>query len=76
MGFYPVCSASGEYALGIPQFKRITVALRNGKTLEIVADKIGKEKVLTNVSFNGKKLERNFIKVSDVFNGGKLVFDK
>jgi putative alpha-1,2-mannosidase len=71
-----VCSASGEYALGIPQFKRITVDLRNGKQLEIRADKIGEEKVLTNVSFNGKKLKKSFIKVSDIFNGGTLTFDK
>ena len=76
LGFYPVCSASGEYALGIPKFKNITVDLPNGKTLKIPAEKIDKEKVLTNVSFNGKKLEKPFIKVRDVLNGGVLVFDK
>ncbi len=76
LGFYPVCSASGEYALGIPQFKRITVDLANSKKLEILADKIDSEKVLTNVSFNGKKLDTPFIRIKDIFNGGILVFDK
>ena len=52
------------------------VELANGKTLEIRADKKDSEKVLTNVSFNGKKLEKPFVKVRDIFNGGTLIFDK
>ena len=76
LGFYPVCAASGEYALGIPKFKKISVKLRGGKTLEIVADKAGEEKVLTNVSFNGRKLEKPFVKVADILGGGTLKFEK
>lgn len=74
MGFYPMTPASGEYVLGIPKFKRMTVELANGKKLEVQAPRIDKEKTLTNVTFNGKKLDR-IISVKDVFNGGVLKFD-
>ena len=76
LGFYPVCPASGEYALGIPLFKSAKIRLANGKTLKILAPETGREKTLTNVSFDGKTLETPFIKVRDIFNGGTLEFKK
>ncbi|MES2275919.1 MAG: GH92 family glycosyl hydrolase [Bacteroidota bacterium] len=38
MGFYPVCPASGQYVLGAPLFKKISISLDNGKTIRIIAD--------------------------------------
>ncbi len=37
MGFYPVCPGTTQYVLGAPLFKKITVKLENGKTLQIDA---------------------------------------
>ena len=37
LGFYPVCPASDEYAAGSPLFKKATIRLENGKTVEIEA---------------------------------------
>ncbi len=75
MGFYPLTPASGEYALGIPRFKNIRIQLANGKVLEISAPKVGEKKLLQKVSYNGKKLEKPFIKIQDIFNGGILKFE-
>lgn len=38
LGFYPVCPASDEYAVGTPLFKNAVIHLENGKTLEINAE--------------------------------------
>ena len=35
MGFYPVAPATPEYVIGAPLFKKITVNLENGNTIEI-----------------------------------------
>ncbi|MBQ3659034.1 MAG: GH92 family glycosyl hydrolase, partial [Bacteroidales bacterium] len=37
MGFYPVCPASAEYALGSPLFDKVTITTENGKKIEIKA---------------------------------------
>ena len=37
LGFYPVCPASDEYAVGTPLFKNAVIHLENGMTLEINA---------------------------------------
>ena len=37
LGFYPVCPASDEYAVGTPLFESAVIHLENGKTLEINA---------------------------------------
>lgn len=36
-GFYPVCPGSGQYVIGAPLFKKITVKLENGKEVVINA---------------------------------------
>ena len=73
MGFYPVLSASGEYALGIPAYKRVTLHLPKGD-LKIEAPQLGTSPVLDKVYWNGKKLGKPFVKVSDIMKGGRLTF--
>lgn len=74
LGFYPLTSASGEYALGIPHFKEIAIKLDNNKRLKIKAPELGEKELLTNISFNGKILNQPFISVKDIFSGGVLEF--
>ena len=74
LGFYPVTPASGIYALGVPKFKSVKIKLSAKKTLEISLTET--QDSPKNVYLNGKKLNSPFIKVKDVLNGGKLVFEK
>lgn len=73
MGFYPVCPASGEYAIGSPMFPKIELSLENGKTFTIIAHNASKENIyIERATLNGKSLRRMFFKHSDIVNGGTL----
>lgn len=74
LGFYPLTPASGEYALGIPKFRELTFSLPNDKQLIVKAKDLNRNKLLTKIKFNGKVLEKPFIKVQDILNGGVLEF--
>ena len=74
LGFYPVTPASGEYALGIPHFKEIVVRLDQGKTLKIKAPQLSDGEPLTCVRMNGKLLEKPFVSVKEIMQGGVLEF--
>ncbi len=76
LGFYPVCPGSGEYVLGSPIFPKATIHLPNDKKLQIVTENSSKENVyIKNLMLNGKKYERNFLKIDQIKAGAKLHFD-
>ena len=75
LGFYPVCPASDEYALGTPYFQKAVVHLADGKELVINAD--GNSKAtpyVAGMKFNGKAHASSFINHSAIVKGGKLDF--
>lgn len=73
MGFYSVTPGTDEYVLGSPMFKKITINLENGKKFIIDAGDNSKENVyIKSATLNGKSYNRNFIKHSDLTNGGIL----
>lgn len=77
MGFYPVdpASPSGEYVLGAPQVRRVTLHLPNGKVFTMTADKISaKNKYVKNVSFNGRQIPLTTFSYKDLMKGGTLRF--
>jgi predicted alpha-1,2-mannosidase len=74
MGFYPVTSASGVYALGIPAYKKLSVDLPSGNKLTVLAPDLGTKETLLDISFNGRKLDKPFINISELMKGGTLVF--
>lgn len=75
MGFYPVCPTSGQYALGAPLFKSLTVTLENGKTLLINAPNNSPDnKYVQNLTFNGKPYDFNYVNHTDLLKGGVLDF--
>lgn len=74
LGVYPVTPASGEYALGIPHFKKITVSLDKGRKLIVRAPKVKKEQTLTCVRMNGQLLKRPFVPIKEIMQGGVLEF--
>ncbi|MDR6631834.1 putative alpha-1,2-mannosidase [Phyllobacterium sp. 1468] len=82
MGIYPVSVGRPEYAIGAPYFEKMTVWLqaRDGETitnkpLTIRAPGVSAtNRYVQSVKLNGKPLSHNYIKHSDVADGGTLDF--
>ena len=75
MGFYPVCPTSGQYVIGSPLFKRITLNLENGKTLVIQApENSSVNKYVSSITINGKPYQNNWFSHQDIVNGGIITF--
>ena len=75
MGFYPVCPASFEYALGSPLFDKVTVHLPSGKDIAIVSSGNCREAVYVgDVRLNGKKHTRNYLTHKELTEGAKIRF--
>lgn len=76
MGFYPVAPSTDEYVIGTPLFKKITVSLENGKTIEIEAPENGSEnKYIKEIDFNGKSYSKNYFKYSDLMKGASINYE-
>ena len=72
LGMYPVCPASGEYALGLPLFGRVDVSLPHGRRLAIRRQAgAGTPRH----SWNGKKGDRPFVRRKELLEGGTLTFE-
>ncbi len=74
LGFYPVCPASGTYALGAPRFDRIEVTLPTGKTLVVNAHGAAAGKTFAKATRGAKALDKPFVKKSDLDQGGEFTF--
>lgn len=73
LGFYSVTPGVDEYVMGSPLFKKTTIHLENGKKFIIEAPDNSKENVyIKSATLNGKAFTRNFLKHSDITNGGLL----
>jgi predicted alpha-1,2-mannosidase len=73
MGFYPVCPTSGQYVLGTPLFKNLTVTLENGKKLVINApNNSDANQYVWSLTFNGKPYDLNYFNHTDLIKGGTL----
>ena len=76
LGFYPVCPGSGQYALGTPYFKQVTLHMPSGKTTQISAPACSKDNRYVNaLSLNGAAYTHNYITRDALINGATLVFD-
>ncbi|MCQ2393678.1 MAG: GH92 family glycosyl hydrolase [Kiritimatiellae bacterium] len=72
LGFYPVCPASGSYALGAPRFARIDVTLPNGKQLHIRAPQAETGCVFNQATLEGRKQVGPCVQKNDLDKGGKF----
>lgn len=73
MGIYSVTPGTDEYVLGSPMFKKITLNLENGKKFIIDAAANSRENLyIKSATLNGKSYTANFIRYSDLVNGGVL----
>ncbi|MEU6127208.1 GH92 family glycosyl hydrolase [Streptomyces sp. NPDC047123] len=76
LGFYPLVMGSGEYAIGSPQFTKMTVHLDNGRDLVVKAPKNSAKNVyVQGLKVNGKKWTSTALPHKLVANGGVLEFD-
>lgn len=73
MGFYPVNPVSGDYLLCSPIFDQVVISLPQGKQFEIICHKAGdNSKYIHQATLNGKTYTKNFIRYTDIKQGGKL----
>jgi len=75
MGFYPVNPASGEYMIGSPLLKQISVRLGNGNEFRIEASNNSPANVyIQSAELNGARLDIPMITWEQIQNGGTLRF--
>lgn len=77
MGLYAVDPVSATYVLSAPLFKQVSIQLANGRQLVVEAEgghDAEKDKYIQSVTFNGKTLNRLWVRHEDLADGGKLVF--
>jgi putative alpha-1,2-mannosidase len=76
MGFYPVDPVAGEYVLGAPQIKRVTLELPGGKMFTVRANNLSPaNKYVQAIRLNGQPVAGKTVKYDDIKNGGLLEFD-
>ncbi|MCQ4209334.1 GH92 family glycosyl hydrolase [Streptomyces longispororuber] len=75
MGFYPLVMGSGEYAIGSPQFTKVTLHLENGKDLVVKAPKNSAKNIyVQGVKVNGRTWSKTSLPHSVVAKGGVIEF--
>jgi len=73
IGMYSVCPGSGEYALGAPLFKKVTLKLENGKTFVINAPLNNASNIyIQKALLNGKEYTKNYLTHEDILKGGSF----
>jgi predicted alpha-1,2-mannosidase len=73
LGFYSVTPGTGEYVMGSPMFKKITITLENGKQFIIKANNNDSNNVyVQKATLNGQAYTKTFLRHEDLVNGGVL----
>jgi predicted alpha-1,2-mannosidase len=72
LGFYPVCPAAGQYVLGTPLFRKVTLHLDNGKAFVISAPNNSAANVyVQSALLNGQPYSKNWIDHKTIMQGGE-----
>jgi putative alpha-1,2-mannosidase len=74
LGFYPVNPADGNYVFGTPLFDSVTLDLDNGNSFTVKKQGDNGVNYVNDTVLNGDKLERNFIRYSELMKSGELLF--
>ncbi|MBU2425905.1 MAG: GH92 family glycosyl hydrolase [Gammaproteobacteria bacterium] len=75
LGFYPLNPVGGDFVLGTPQFREVTLQLENGKQLMITADAAAAGEYVSKVLFNGQPLPKHQLNYQQLMQGGTLHFE-
>lgn len=75
-GFYPVNPASGEYMIGSPMYRTMSLKLANGKTFTVDADNNSAENIyIQSATIDGKPLTIPVITWEQIQSGAHLRFE-
>jgi putative alpha-1,2-mannosidase len=75
LGFYPVNPADGTFVFGSPQVKKAIIYIPNQTKFVMKALQFSdKTYFQENPTLNKHKLDRNFIRYSEIMQGGRLTF--
>ncbi|WP_036600783.1 glycoside hydrolase domain-containing protein [Olivibacter sitiensis] len=75
LGLYPAAIGWPIYYLHLPLFEEITLDLTHGRKLHIQVNNYAKDKrYIQDLTFNGEKIERNWISHEELMQGGELIF--
>ena len=75
LGFYPVCPASTQYALGTPLFKKAVVTRPDGISFTVEAPANSAEAFyVQSLKVNGKTWNHNYLEYDDLIRGARLRF--
>ena len=76
LGFYPVTPGTDQYVFGSPLFNKVTLRFESGKKLIIEALHNSPENIyVRNIKIRNTSINRNFIRHSELLNGGRLQFE-
>ncbi|MBH19215.1 MAG: glycosyl hydrolase family 92 [Crocinitomicaceae bacterium] len=77
MGLFDVNPGDPFYIIQTPLFKDITINLENGNNFRIVTNTNDSEFIyIKSVILNGEKLNRNYLHISEILNGGIMLINK
>ena len=76
MGFYPVCPASGEFAVGTPLFKHVKVNMPSGKSFIVNAPENSNDNFyIRSMKVNGLEQTRTWLTYKELADGASVDFD-
>ncbi|MGI4871696.1 MAG: GH92 family glycosyl hydrolase [Janthinobacterium lividum] len=76
LGFYPVCPATDQYALGAPLFPHATLHLPNGNNIVLTAPTTdATHRYVQRLTVNGQEHPANWLSHSELLRGATLTFD-
>lgn len=76
MGFYQPEPAGGRFYFGSPLFDKVSIALPEGKTFEIVANGNSDAcRYISSITLNGEPYDKPYIDYADIMAGGRLEFN-
>ena len=74
LGFYPVCPASGQYAIGTPLFKKVVMHLDGGDVVIEAPANSADNFYVAGLKLNGADWSHNYLNQADIKAGAKLEF--
>lgn len=75
LGFYPVCPATDQYAIGTPLFRKVTLNLPSGNRVVIDAKNNGRDNFyIKSMKLNGKTYTKTYFTHSNLIRGANIDF--
>lgn len=75
LGFYPVCPATDQYAIGTPLFRKVTLNLPSGNRVVIDAKNNGRDNFyIKSLKLGGKTYTKTYFTHGDLVSGANIDF--